>query len=234
MSKEIKRLKNCIDSISFKQRLSQSDVVRMLSVIRQYLEKKKIKGKYPQLNFFCNWVLHTELSDSSVCYRMLEKIGDAYLLALGDKKIHEDSSETPQKFIDKVSDFFAINVLRKELILLFRILDLPLYLFGNQKNWQQFSNALIQELLEKPIKYPNYVEQRSNLASSENKVAVKDNKQLRDGANGKIKRIVRELSIISGRGDFSGVYCWEVKITPNISLVGKLLWSVSPDEFDIK
>lgn len=43
---------------------SEAQIVYILSRIRKLLEIEKLKSKYPILNFYCNWVLHSEINDT--------------------------------------------------------------------------------------------------------------------------------------------------------------------------
>lgn len=42
--------------------VNELQVVYILSRVRKLLEIKKLKSKYPILNFYCNWALHSEVT----------------------------------------------------------------------------------------------------------------------------------------------------------------------------
>ena len=49
--------------VELKKRIkSELQVVYILSRIRKLLEIENLKGKYPVLNFYCNWSLHSEMT----------------------------------------------------------------------------------------------------------------------------------------------------------------------------
>jgi hypothetical protein len=233
MSKQLKSLKGIIEQFSVAGEASQSDIVKIIIDIRQILEKEHLKEKYQQLNFFCNWVLHVELSGSSICYKMLEKMTDALLIGFEIDKISNSRLSPTEYFTNKAQNFLALDVLRKEFIDFFKIKGLPIYLFNDKKNWQGFANALIHELSEKPIKFPANIEKQVSSTKPRNKTAVRIFKRLMSKANGNERHVVRELSIISDSKGFKGFYCWQVQTIPQMLLRGKLQ-GLEPDiAFDV-
>ena len=56
------KLKKFLSRIETEGEMTDGDVVKLVSLTRQLIEKKKLKSKYQLLNFYCNWCFHTELS----------------------------------------------------------------------------------------------------------------------------------------------------------------------------
>jgi len=44
--------------------INELQIVYILSRIRKLLEINKLKSKYPILNFYCNWSLHSEITET--------------------------------------------------------------------------------------------------------------------------------------------------------------------------
>ncbi len=65
---------------------NELQVVYILSRIRKLLEIEKLKSKYPILNFYCNWTLHSEITDTegktinSMLREFIEKPQDKHKL----------------------------------------------------------------------------------------------------------------------------------------------------------
>lgn len=50
---------------------SEVQVVYIMAEIRKLLERDRTKPAYPSLNFYCNWALHTRLSNSDVADKVV-------------------------------------------------------------------------------------------------------------------------------------------------------------------
>ncbi len=67
---------------------SELQVVYILSRIRKLLEIENLKGKYPVLNFYCNWSLHSEITKTdgkkinTILKEFIEKPEKRYMLSL--------------------------------------------------------------------------------------------------------------------------------------------------------
>lgn len=70
-----------------KEITNEMQVVYILSRIRKILEIKKLKSKYPILNFYCNWVLHSEITKTDgkevnkILKEFIEKPDEKYKLS---------------------------------------------------------------------------------------------------------------------------------------------------------
>ncbi|AHB40251.1 TPA: hypothetical protein DHW62_04085 [candidate division WWE3 bacterium] len=66
---------------------NESQVVYILSLIRKLLEIEKLKSRYPILNFYCNWTLHSEMTDTegkfvnNMLRKFIEKPEEKYKLS---------------------------------------------------------------------------------------------------------------------------------------------------------
>lgn len=81
---------------------NEAQVVYILSRIRKMLELGKHKSKYPILNFYCNWVLHSEINDTegkSVNFMLrefIEKPEEKYKMSF-----HLKFQEQFKKYLDQ-------------------------------------------------------------------------------------------------------------------------------------
>src|SRR5260370_38281246 len=51
---------------------TERQVVYILAEIRKLLELENAKDRYPALNFYCNWALHSRISKSAEAQRIVE------------------------------------------------------------------------------------------------------------------------------------------------------------------
>lgn len=122
--------------------MSDSDALHLMVLTRELIEYGKQKGIYPILNFYCNWCLHTGLSGSMTCYRMLESITDVLL------------SEPPD-IIAQISKHISLPELRKQIVTLYKSEGFPTFLFVSFHNWRHLCGPIIKRVLQKPIEFPN-------------------------------------------------------------------------------
>src|SRR5260370_41789128 len=95
----------------------QMEVVYAFVKIRKMLEHDRHKQKYALVNLFCNWLLHTELTDSTV-----EEVLDAL-----DGEFRNFNPARPHEFDPKgiVSDTVSLQIFRNELMDFLHENDLP-------------------------------------------------------------------------------------------------------------
>lgn len=126
------RLEEHLGRIDSRGSMSDGDALRALALVRQLMEHHSLQSQYPLLNFFCNWVLHTELSDSRVCYRMLEQITDLFLT---------EGERPGADIVGGVSKVLSVGVLRAQLRELLVRFSLSTSLTDSFHNWNGFSGA---------------------------------------------------------------------------------------------
>lgn len=197
--------------MSSTKNISQSEVVKIFSDVRQYLEKKRLKQEFQHLNFFCNWMFHTELSGSSVCYNMLVKMTDLFL-----KGIENDTRSCTEEFVKNASCIFSIETLRIEFISVFKNCDLPLFLFNQKENWLGFLGYMLEELSDKPIKFPDNIEKQALSSRPKHKSAARAFRQIERLTSNNQRLMARELEIIKGKGALEGSYCWQLRTEPQL------------------
>jgi len=126
--------------------LSKTDVTHLVTRVRIVLEERGWKQRYPHLNFYCNWALHSRLSGSALCYTILEQMTDA-LLAYdsGDSKAIER----------KVGEILSIEQLRSGFIDLLGELDLPVGAFLERSVWRRLYGQVASLIVDKPLTFPS-------------------------------------------------------------------------------
>ena len=135
-----KEIKSKLGSALSERIKKECQVLYILAEVRKLLERLKDKDNFPVLNFYSNWVLHPEISNTSAVRPLLEKI---------EKNILNKEHNT--WIIWKMIDF---DEFRKEMGLFlnkFNIVD-P---FVNRKYWDNFRNLFVDILTDCPLK-PNY------------------------------------------------------------------------------
>ncbi|MEK7652615.1 MAG: hypothetical protein AAB334_01570 [Patescibacteria group bacterium] len=99
----------------------ESDILYILTEIRKFLEREKLKNNFPILNFYCNWVLHAEIEKTYAIQSILEKIEKDILskeydpsnimVMVSFEKLFKEMTQFLNKF--KISNTFAdINYLK--------------------------------------------------------------------------------------------------------------------------
>ncbi|MEW6777756.1 MAG: hypothetical protein AB1405_15775 [Bdellovibrionota bacterium] len=127
--------------------LNQSHVTELMMEVRQILEKRNKKEKFPILNLYCNWIAHIQINKSKIGYQMLYEITE--IIAK-----HYNTTDT-DAMIREISKVFSLEDLRRSLLVIFKEISLPTFLFDNHDNWHAFLQILISKLLEKGIELPN-------------------------------------------------------------------------------
>ncbi len=151
----IRKLRDLLKRLQETKTCTAQDQHYLLSQVREILEHQGYKSKFNILNFYCNWLLHTKLSGSVQCYKMLREVGKATLLACAQGQTVEEAKESTIIFMRTARLVFDFNALRAQLQALFAELDFPDFLFTDDGNWNNFIGVLLSELQEKPVAYPD-------------------------------------------------------------------------------
>jgi len=143
------KLEKLLFKIHYRGNMSESEFVDLISLTRNILERYNLQGKYNLLNFYCNWVLHIELSKLSHCFSILEGMVSAIAEY---STIGDDGS-----LKEKISTAISIDKLKEEFKMLFIEKTLPIYLFDNNSNWRIFLIFLIERIKDKEITFPENI-----------------------------------------------------------------------------
>ena len=212
-----KRLKDLLSNIVNEGRMSDSDALKLVSLTRQLLEEKEEKSKYLTLNFYCNWCLHTKITQLETCYSMLSRITDVFLSDDGSKKVD---------ITRLVSELISIKQLRMEFIGLYSSSGLPRFLFEGYRNWRGFMGQIIKEVRNKPIGFPEKIEKYHN------KKANRIYREMLEKAKGRELMVARKLSLSDEIEDKKkGDVYWIVETGKRVRIVGRLLFGESKTDF---
>ncbi len=126
-----------------KYNFSDNDAISMMVFTRELLEKSKDKSKFPVLNLFCNWTVHTELEGSISAYRILAAITDIFL-----------STNDQDERAHLISQELSSTQLRQELIKLYTTYRIPTHIFESAATWTMFGRHFFKAVLGKRLRYP--------------------------------------------------------------------------------
>ena len=143
------KLEKLLFKIQYSGIISESECVDLISLTRNILERYNLQSKYNLLNFYCNWVLHIELSKLSHCFSILEGM----VSAIAEYSTIGDGGSLREN----ISTAISIDKLKEEFKMLFIEKALPIYLFDNNSNWRVFLIFLIERIKDKEITFPENI-----------------------------------------------------------------------------
>lgn len=117
----------------------------ILAEIRKYIDgyDEEDKDKYPNLYFYCDWVLHIQM-DRAPTKTLLNRF-ESLFSSISDLK------EISRLFKEKEKDFYELVDLREELRYFLKKNGLPIELVENGKRWFEFKKLLTEILLDCPL-----------------------------------------------------------------------------------
>ena len=124
---------------------SREDICFVMVQTRHLIETADDPDTYRTAAFYADWVVHTALDRSKVCFEVLRDI--AAVLA-------SNLDPTRPDITAEVSRQIGFPRLRSEMALLFRANDLPTVLFDYRENWRNFVMFLLWFLAGQPITFP--------------------------------------------------------------------------------
>jgi len=199
------KITRIIDNATARGELSWGDVVALFVVTRELLESKGIKQKFPRVNMYCNWMVHTKLSRESAVFEMLES---------ATSRLIEHGASNPNDVLLNVSELFFVDELRDQLAKLFHEYGLSTVFFEDARNWNGIFSAVLDNLENKPIEYPDKV--KLNGKGVANKHYTRAYKK----ACGDEVWIVTELSLAI---DDKNKVHWKLQTHPKINITGRFL-----------
>jgi hypothetical protein len=125
-----------------------SDSVAFMAYVRQVMEDDRSKARFPLLNLFCNWTLHTEIEGSAEGYQLLTDV-TVVLLETADQVERER----------RISDLLSSAALRHEIVGLLKEQGIDTDIFESDAGWTMFGRQFFKAVAEKRIKFPPLPEQ---------------------------------------------------------------------------
>lgn len=125
-----------------KNQSSSADLLDVLRQTRLVIESKHLKTAYPTLSFYCDWYVHGGLDRNPRVWEILTSINTAIC----------DSSQNP---VAQIAALLKLDELRAEAIRLFNGENLNPFLFSLDENWSTYIFALLRDLSEKRLRWPD-------------------------------------------------------------------------------
>lgn len=135
-----------IKGILVNSKLSENDISRMLTEMRNVLEYDGEKMNYRMLYFYCNWASHSLIDREDLLFEILDKIN------IGFSEIFLPNSDTNREFKDYgeiIKDTIDFKPLENNLRNFFAesgIKDIP---------YKKLVFLICKNVIEKKVQYPN-------------------------------------------------------------------------------
>jgi len=117
------------------EQLSEPEVVYVLAEVRKYLEQQKLLRRYPALNFFCCWALHSKAKGGGAD-RILKRFDDAY-----PNFKQMTTKRPPEEIIEAIGRTIDLGVLRSDLMRFLNSLGLPAQIIDKRERWLKFART---------------------------------------------------------------------------------------------
>lgn len=177
---------------------SKNDILRIMIAFRHILEEKGFQSKYPYLNLYANWALHTKISNSITAFRILELLTNAMIA-------HNANPNEGTWINDAVIEGLSLHLLKTDIENLSDELGVNRMLLSERENWKKFVQFLVTyELQRKPVQFPKKI--KGKIKKIFDSIQEKANKTLsRNNA-------VLGISFL----DYQGKLCWKIDTAETI------------------
>jgi len=137
LDKIARELRNDIDN--------EPKAIYLLAEIRKYIDSygQEEKVNYPNIYFYCNWVLHIELSRTPA-KEILNRF-ESIFSSINNLK------EMAHIFIKQESNFYLFVDLKEELRIFLEANNLPTELLEDHSKWSIFKKLLVEILMDCPL-----------------------------------------------------------------------------------
>lgn len=125
-----------------------ADVARVANLSRILLEQSPWKAHSRTLGLYLDWAHHAHLDRNPTGFAVLEKLDDI-CVTMGSHPVEE--------FIWAVSNALSLEELRSEFIRLFLAEGIRTILFDPRPNWLEVSGVLLEDLIDRKVKFPDNV-----------------------------------------------------------------------------
>ena len=136
---------------------TEVQVVYLLVGIRKLIERDDQRKQYSNLNFYCDWILHSELDRSCVAKEILREFDKAHPL-------WKSGIDLPQELENKINDISGMDSFEKELTSFLESYGLP-PVAQDVDGWSNFFHLYTQVIQDIPlmVKSPDAAENISKL-----------------------------------------------------------------------
>ncbi|MBI2474856.1 hypothetical protein HYV69_00295 [Candidatus Uhrbacteria bacterium] len=177
---------------------SKNDILRIMTAFRHIIEEKGFQSKYPYLNLYANWALHTKISGSITAFRILELLTDAVIA-------HNKNPNEGTWINDAVIEGLSLHLLKTNIENLCDELNISRALLSERANWKKFVQFLVTyELQRKPVQFPQNMKGKT--------------KKIFDSIQEKASKTPSRNNAILGVSflDYNGTLCWEINTEETI------------------
>lgn len=143
------RLREFVDSLMQRGECREHEIAEIVSRARQLIERGNLKKTYPTIKMYGDWIAHVGLNQNSYGHEILQAL---------DKFVVDGFNGVLPNLEEMVSKTLGLRLLRFELKRIFAANSIDTVFFDNFKNWFAFCNALVSEVLHKPITFPDDIE----------------------------------------------------------------------------
>lgn len=142
-----KRLSSWFDNVQQRNgSLSREDVCFIMVQSRHLIEISGDKGKFRIASFYADWVVHSALDRSPVCFEMLKDLTE---------RLAANFSPTSPDLTTQISAVIGFPKLRAEMKELFTSNNLSTAIFDYRENWKNFVSFLLWHILDNVITWSN-------------------------------------------------------------------------------
>lgn len=127
------------------ERMNREDVCFLMVQARHLIEGASTPEKYRVAAFYADWIVHSALDRSPVCFEVLRDI---------TRVLAENFKPTRPDITREISRIIGFPLLRSELTNLFRDNELPIIIFDYRENWSSFVMFLLWFLADQTISFP--------------------------------------------------------------------------------
>ncbi len=189
--------------------MRREDVCFLMVQTRHLIETADDPERYRVAAFYADWIVHSALDRSTVCFEVLRDI---------TRVLVENLNPTRPDFTREISRIIGLPLLRSELMNLFRDSGLSVVLFDYRENWHGFVMFLLWFLAGQPIGFPG------NPTSRAKKIREEMLALRRPG-----NIAVEKLAVVN----HEGVYHWQLQISGDkrITIMGEVEIAETADAF---
>jgi len=149
---------------------------------------------------------------------MLDSITDVFLSDNGTKKVN-----IPYE----VTKLISFEKLRLQFIELFKGEGLRTLLFEHIDNWKGVGGKIIKEIIDKPVKFPEYKKVQNN------KTALKIYQSMQRKAGHRPMLLATKLWLSDSEEGKEGQVYWLVETHPQVRICGRLLFIDNLEDFPL-
>jgi hypothetical protein len=134
--------------------ISDSTTNRLMALLRQLLEERAERNRYPITAMFCDWSLHTKLDRSQAASALLDLLDDTWV---------QTANADADQLIQKITDGLNPHKLRAEIVQLLGSAFIHAGVVLHDAGFAATMDHLLAELVDKPItRRPQHVQSHTS------------------------------------------------------------------------